>query len=69
MNFPVKMIVTTPHFERMTHMSHDNCIRESIDLKEKNIAFDHIFCEKLVVKGKLSKVYHAKLTYQPKHCK
>ena len=68
MNFPVKMIVTTPHFERMIHMSHNDCIREGLDLKDKNITFDHIFCESLVIKGKSSKVYHGKLTYQPKCC-
>ena len=63
------MIVSTPHFERMILMSHNDCIRKSIDLKDRNITFDHLFCEELVIKGRRSKVYHAKLTYQPEKCK
>ncbi|MFC4710940.1 ISL3 family transposase [Enterococcus eurekensis] len=50
-------------------MFHNDCIRKSIDLKDKNITFDHLFCEELVIKGRKSKVYHAKLSYQPEECK
>lgn len=55
MKLPVKMIVTTPHFERKIHMSHHDCIRNAIDLKDRNITFDHLFCEEQRIKGKMQK--------------
>ena len=54
MKIPVKMISTTPHFERKIHMSNHDCIRKSIDLKDRNITVDHLFCEEQRIKGKRS---------------
>ena len=49
-------------------MSHNDCIRMSLDLKDKNISFEEKFCEVKKIKGTASKVYFATLTYTPKMC-
>lgn len=49
-------------------MPHNHSIRISLDLKDKNITFNHSFCEEKIVKGILSKVYYGTLTYQAKVC-
>ncbi|WP_156097506.1 hypothetical protein [Carnobacterium alterfunditum] len=49
-------------------MSHNNCIRTALDLKDKNIFFDEKFCEEKRIKGFRSKVFYATLTYKPTHC-
>ena len=49
-------------------MSHNHCIRLSLDLKDKNISFDSIFCEEQLIKGVRSKVYKGILTYNPSAC-
>ena len=36
-------------------MSHHDCIRNAIDLKDRNITFDHLFCEEQRIKGKMQK--------------
>lgn len=46
-------------------MSHNHCIRISLDLKDKNISFDSNFCEEQLIKGVKSKVYKGILTYNP----
>lgn len=50
-------------------MSHNDCIRISLDLKDKNIKFEEKFCEAKKIKGVNSKVYLATLTYTPDNCK
>ncbi|EHY9269700.1 ISL3 family transposase, partial [Enterococcus faecalis] len=49
-------------------MSHNHCIRISLDLKDKNISFDSNFCEEQLIKGVKSKVYKGILTYNPSAC-
>ena len=49
-------------------MSHNHCIRLSLDLKDKNIYFDSIFCEEQLIKGIRSKIYKGILTYTPSAC-
>ena len=49
-------------------MSHNHCIRVSLDLKDKNISFDSIFCEERLINGVRSKVYNGLLTYKPLAC-
>ena len=49
-------------------MSHNHCILLSLDLKDKNIYFDSIFCEEQLIKGVRSKVYKGILTYNPSAC-
>ena len=49
-------------------MSHNHCIRISLDLKDKNISFDSIFCEEQFIKGVRAKVYKGTLTYIPSAC-
>ncbi|AQP53162.1 hypothetical protein CBF34_07630 [Vagococcus penaei] len=49
-------------------MSHNNCIRISLDLKDTNIYFDSIFCEENVIKGVKSKIFKGTLTYKPLAC-
>ena len=42
-------------------MPHNHSIRISLDLKDKNITFNHSFCEEKMVRGVLSKVYYGTL--------
>jgi hypothetical protein len=38
-------------------MTHNNCIRVSLDLKNTNLYFDSVFCEENVMKGVKSKIF------------
>ena len=49
-------------------MSHNHCIRMSLDLKDNNITFNSIFCEEKIIKGVRSKEYKGILTYKPLAC-
>uniref|UniRef100_UPI0022E344BA transposase family protein n=2 Tax=Vagococcus fluvialis TaxID=2738 RepID=UPI0022E344BA len=49
-------------------MSHNHCIRTALDLKDKNIYFDSIFCEEKIIKGVRSKLFKGVLTYNPSAC-
>lgn len=49
-------------------MPHNHSIRISLDLKDKNVTFNHYFCKEKIVKGILSKVYYGTLTYRAKAC-
>ncbi|MDT2747965.1 ISL3 family transposase [Vagococcus fluvialis] len=49
-------------------MSHNHCIRTTLDLKDKNIYFDSIFCEEKMIKGVRSKLFKGVLTYNPSAC-
>lgn len=69
MNFPVRMKLSNTHSERKIHMSHNDCIRTALNLKDKNIIFNEKFCEEKKMKGLKSVVYYATLTYRPNHCR
>ena len=49
-------------------MSHNHCIRTSLNLTDKNITFSNEFCETLSYKGHSSLLYHATLSYKPDAC-
>lgn len=49
-------------------MTHNNCIRVSLDLKDTNFYFDSIFCEGNVIEGVKSKIYKETLIYNPLAC-
>ncbi len=49
-------------------MSHNYSISNLLNLKDKNIVFDEIFCTDGVVKGVICKFFNATLTYKPKAC-
>lgn len=49
-------------------MSHNNCIRVSLDLKDTNIYIDSISCEEYVIKGVRSKIFKGTLAYKPLAC-
>lgn len=49
-------------------MSHNDCIRIALSLKDKNIVFEEKFCEERLIKGVNSVLYFATLTYHPTHC-
>lgn len=63
-----RMKSTKTHSERKIHMSHNHCIRMSLDLKDKHITFEENFCEEKKIKGVNSKIYLATLTYSPDQC-
>lgn len=49
-------------------MSHNDSIRNLLNIKDANIIFDEIFCSEENLKGVKSKVFYGTLTYQPKAC-
>ncbi|CAM3364636.1 transposase [Vagococcus fessus] len=49
-------------------MSHNHCIRTSLNLTDKNITFSKCFCETLSYKGHSSLLYHAILSYKTNTC-
>src|SRR5690554_3599370 len=49
-------------------MSHNHSIRNLLNIKDKNIKFDEIFCSEEMIKNVKSKVFYGTLTYQPKAC-
>lgn len=49
-------------------MSHNDSIRNLLNIKDKNIIFDNNFYSEGKVKDIQSKIFHATLTYQPKAC-
>ena len=49
-------------------MSHNYCIRNLLNIKDKNIFFEENFCSEETVKGISSKIFYGTLTYQPKAC-
>ena len=49
-------------------MSHNHCIRTSLNLTDKTITFSNEFCETLSYKGHSSLLYHATLSYKTDAC-
>lgn len=49
-------------------MPHNDSIRNLLNIKDKNISFQHDFYSERKVKNIQSKVFHATLTYQPRAC-
>lgn len=52
----------------MIYLSHNNSIRNLLNIKDKNIHFDEIFVSDKSVKDIISKVFNARLTYSPSTC-
>lgn len=49
-------------------MSYHHFIRILLNLEDKNIAFEKEFCQKVEIKGLVSLLYFAILSYKPTHC-
>ena len=49
-------------------MSHNDSIRNLLNIKDKNIYFDENFVSDELIKDITAKVFHAKLTYSPTYC-
>ncbi len=52
----------------MIYLSHNNSIKTLLNIKDKNIEFDNQFITHQIIKGVMSKVFHAKLSYTPDFC-
>lgn len=52
----------------MIYLSHNYSIRSLLNLKDNNIFFLNNFVKDIIIKGVISKVFLAELTYSPAHC-
>jgi len=52
----------------VVYLSHNDSIRNLLNIKDKNIYFDENFVSDELIKDITAKVFHAKLTYSPTYC-